>query len=156
MTIGTVCHAQSYVGHASSKVATIDASSSNFDEFIFDMTNGHGADIVFNTVGGAYFERANRAMAVGGKQIFISAIQQSVPFDIFRFQRARHTYVGVDALAVVARKGAAILDKLLPAFERGALKPYPIDENSLFDLCDAARAYRVVYRGSAHRVMFKP
>ncbi|KAG8153761.1 quinone oxidoreductase family protein [Burkholderia catarinensis] len=156
MTIGAVRHARPYVGHASSKMATIDASSSNFDELLLDMTNGHGADIVFNPVGGAYFERANRAMAVGGKQIFTSAIRQSVPFDIFHFQRGQHTYVGVDALAVVARKGAAILDKLLPAFERGALKPYPVDENGLFDLCDAARAYQTVYRGAVRRVVLKP
>ena len=61
---------------------------------------GHGADIVFNTVGSPYFEVANRAMAMRGRQIFISTIERSVPFDIFAFYRGQHRYIGVDTLAL--------------------------------------------------------
>ncbi|MGU7772589.1 quinone oxidoreductase family protein [Burkholderia sp. MR1-5-21] len=147
---------QSDIGHASDKVLMIDASSHNLDEVVRDVTNGHGADIVYNTVGSPYFERANRAMATGGTQIFISTIERPVPFDIFAFYRGQHTYVGIDTLALDARRGAAILDELLPAFERGALKPFPIDDEYVFDLDDAAHAYQAVYRGAAQRVLLKP
>ena len=56
-----------------------------------ELTGGHGADIVFNTVGSPYFEAANKAMAKGATQIFIATIERAVPFDIFAFYRGMHT-----------------------------------------------------------------
>jgi NADPH:quinone reductase-like Zn-dependent oxidoreductase len=134
----------------------IDASSQNLDEVVRQMTDGHGADIVYNTVGSPYFEKANKAMAVRGTQIFISTIERPVPFDIFTFYRGQHTYVGIDTLALDSTEGALILDALLPAFERGTLKPFPIVEDFVFDLSDAALAYRAVFRGAANRVLLRP
>ncbi|MEA3097761.1 zinc-binding alcohol dehydrogenase family protein, partial [Caballeronia mineralivorans] len=112
-----------YIGHENAEVTMIDASSQNLDEVVRQLTDGHGADIVYNTVGSPYFERANKAMAVRGTQIFISTIERPVPFDIFTFYRGQHTYVGIDTLALDSTEGALILDALLPAFERGTLKP---------------------------------
>jgi len=154
--IGVERNGAPYIGHANGTVSIIDASSSNLDEVVRDMTNGHGADIVYNTVGSPYFERANPAMAVGGTQIFISTIERPVPFDIFAFYRGQHTYVGIDTLALDASNGAAILDTLQPAFELGRLKPFPIDDDYVFALDDAAHAYQAVYRGVTHRVLLKP
>jgi NADPH2:quinone reductase len=145
-----------YIGHASGDVTMIDASSGALDERVREITAGRGANIVYNTVGSPYFERANRAMAVRGTQIFISTIERAVPFDIFAFYRGQHTYVGIDTLALDAQDGAQILDALLPSFEQGMLKPFPIDENCVFDLDDAARAYQAVFRGAASRVLLKP
>ncbi len=145
-----------YIGHANAEVTMIDASSQNLDEVVRRLTDGHGADIVYNTVGSPYFERANKAMAVRGTQIFISTIERPVPFDIFTFYRGQHTYVGVDTLALDSTEGALILDALLPAFERGTLKPFPIVEDFVFDLSDAALAYQAVFRGAANRVLLKP
>ncbi|MCG5078183.1 quinone oxidoreductase family protein [Paraburkholderia tagetis] len=154
--IGVERSGQPYLGHANGQVRMIDASSARLDEVVRDATNGHGADIVYNTVGSPYFERANHAMAVRGTQIFISTIERPVPFDIFAFYRGQHTYVGIDTLALDAQAGAAILDTLLPAFERGMLKPFPVDGDHVFALDDAARAYQAVYRGAAQRVLLKP
>jgi NADPH:quinone reductase len=145
-----------YIGHANAEVTMIDASSQNLDEVVRQLTDGHGADIVYNTVGSPYFERANKAMAVRGTQIFISTIERPVPFDIFTFYRGQHTYVGIDTLALDSTEGALILDALLPAFERGTLKPFPIVEDFVFDLSDAALAYQAVFRGAANRVLLKP
>ncbi|MFD1557223.1 zinc-binding alcohol dehydrogenase family protein [Paraburkholderia silviterrae] len=154
--IGVARDGEPYIGHASDKVLMIDASASKLDEVVREATDGHGADIVYNTVGSPYFERANQAMAVCGTQIFISTIERPVPFDIFAFYRGQHTYVGIDTLALDAQKGAAILEKLLPAFERGVLKPFPIDDDHVFGLDEAARAYQAVYRGASRRVVLKP
>jgi NADPH2:quinone reductase len=145
-----------YIGHANDEVTMINASSQNLDEVVRQLTDGHGADIVYNTVGSPYFERANKAMAVRGTQIFISTIERPVPFDIFTFYRGQHTYVGIDTLALDSTEGALILDALLPAFERGTLKPFPIVEDFVFDLSDAALAYQAVFRGAANRVLLKP
>ena len=38
-----------------------------------EITNGHGADIVYNTVGSAYWEAANKSLAKRGTQIFAGA-----------------------------------------------------------------------------------
>ncbi|WP_206996648.1 quinone oxidoreductase family protein [Trinickia mobilis] len=154
--LGVARGEQRYIGHASGDVAMIDASSVNFDEVVLDVTGGHGADFVFNTVGSPYFERANKAMAVRGTQIFISTIERPVPFDIFAFYRGQHTYVGVDTLALDAKDGALIFDVLMPHFEQGTLKPFPIDGDFVFDLADATLAYQAVYRGAANRVLLKP
>ncbi|RQR35846.1 MULTISPECIES: zinc-binding alcohol dehydrogenase family protein [unclassified Burkholderia] len=154
--IGVVRDDPSYVGHASGDVTMINASAEPFDELVLEMTAGRGANIVYNTVGSPYFERANRAMAVCGTQILISTIERAVPFDIFAFYRGQHTYVGIDTLALDTRHCANILDRLLPSFEQGVLKPFPIDPGSVFDLADAAHAYRTVFSGTASRVLLKP
>ncbi len=45
---------------------------------------------------------------------------------------------------------------LLPAFELGALKPFPIHDEYVFAIDDAAHAYQAVFRGATHRVLLKP
>jgi NADPH2:quinone reductase len=148
-------NAQPYVGHASGNVTMIE-SAENLDTVVRDLTGGHGADIVFNTVGSPYFDKANRAMAMRGTQIFISTIERAVPFDILEFYRGQRTYVGVDTLALDSVEGALILDSLASSFESGALKPFPIVEDHVFALEKAADAYRIVFNGAQHRVLLKP
>lgn len=148
--------AQPYLGHANGEVTMIDASTEKIDEVVRAATSGHGADIVYNTVGSPYFEQANRAMARGAVQIFISTIDRAVPFDIFSFYRGQHTYVGIDTLALDSSDGASILDRLAPAFENGTLRPFPINPATVFSLENATLAYQAVLRGSADRVLLKP
>lgn len=47
----------------------LGASEGDIAERVRAATGGHGADIVYNTVGNPYFEAANRAMATRGRQI---------------------------------------------------------------------------------------
>ena len=147
---------QNYIGHATGQVETIDASAVSIGEYVRDKTGGHGADIVYNTVGSPYFEEANKALAVKGRQIFISTIERAVPFDIFRFYRGRHVFVGIDTLALDGREGAEILDALKPGFESGALRPFPVATGSLYRLQDAKAAYKAVLEGARERVVLRP
>lgn len=153
---GVERHATPYIGHASAAVTMIDASTQSIDAVIREATDGHGADIVYNTVGSPYFEQASRAMAILGRNILISTIERQVPFDIFAFYRGQHTYVGIDTLALDSIAGAKIFDEIGPLFERGALKPFPIAGDHVFPLHAAAEAYRAVLGGAIHRVMLKP
>lgn len=148
--------AEDYRGHANGSVHMIDASAGNVVEQVRDMTGGHGADIVYNTVGSPYFEQANRAMAIGARQIFISTIDKAVPFDIFSFYRGQHTYVGIDTLALDSIAGARILDELADGFEDGTLRPFPVLQDYLYTLQDAADAYKAVLSGARERVVLKP
>jgi NADPH:quinone reductase len=145
-----------YIGHANGPLVMIDASQQNLDEVVRDATGGQGADIVFNTVGSPYFEKANRAMAMRGTQVFISTIDRAVPFDILEFYRGQRTYVGVDTLALDSTEGAQILDGLAPSFEAGTLRPFPIMDEFVFPLAQAAQAYKIVFNGARQRVLLKP
>ncbi|WP_439686208.1 NADPH:quinone reductase or related Zn-dependent oxidoreductase [Cupriavidus oxalaticus] len=148
--------AEPYRGHASGAVRMIDASREAIAEVVRDETGGHGADIVYNTVGSPYFEQANQAMAVGATQIFISTIEKPVPFDIFAFYRGQHTYVGVDTLALDSGACAQILDQLAPMFASGALRPFPVLSDYTYGLANAKDAYRAVLQGATERVVLKP
>lgn len=147
---------EQYIGHASGAVDMIDASATDIAEYVRAKTGGHGADIVFNTVGSPYFEQANRALAIGGRQIFIATIEKAVPFDIFAFYRGQHTYVGIDTLALDSLACARILDTLAPGFENGSLKAFPVPADSTYGLEDAVKGYRAVIGGSRERVVLQP
>ena len=126
-------------------VRMIDASSARLAAVMREETAGHGADIVYNTVGSPYFAAANQAMAHGARQIFIATIERPVPFDIFTFYRGRHSYFGIDSLALDARASAALLRALVPGFANGQLRPLPIDRRACYPLEQAEEAYRTVH-----------
>ncbi|MBV9065293.1 MAG: zinc-binding alcohol dehydrogenase family protein, partial [Methylobacteriaceae bacterium] len=146
--IGVVRKLEAYAGHASAPVEMIDSSSRDVAEAVRDMTNGQGADIVFNTVGDPYFQASHKSLAKKGRQILIAAINPVVDFNIFEFYRGRHTYVGIDTLALSSIETGEVLRELLPGFESGALKPFPIEPSSVYPLAKARDAYRAVM-GSA-------
>ncbi|AJW99992.1 zinc-binding dehydrogenase family protein [Burkholderia gladioli] len=154
--IGVERGAGVYRGHASAEVPVLDASSQDIAATVREMTDGRGADIVYNTVGSPYFAAANAAMAIGARQIFISTIERSVPFDIFAFYRGQHTFVGVDSLALDGTACARILDELAPAFETGTLRPFPITAEHVYALDHAQDAYRAVLTGARERVLIRP
>jgi NADPH2:quinone reductase len=148
--------AHPYRGHASGPVDVIDASRQDVATYLREQTNGHGADIVYNTVGSPYFAAANQALAIGARQIFISTIEKPTPFDIFAFYRGQHTYVGVDTLALDSLAAANILDALAPGFSDGTLKPFPVAAENVFGLQEALEAYRSVLSGARERVVLRP
>ena len=153
---GVVRRNEPFAGGSNVPVRMIDASQSDVAAVVRAETDGHGADIVFNTVGSPYFAAANEAMATGARQILISTRERPVPFDIFTFYRRRHTYVGVDSLALDARASAALLRELLPGFASGQLRPFPVASSSCYSLDQAAAAYRTVLAGAADRIVLCP
>ena len=145
-----------YRGHSTSEVTILGASEGDIAERLREATGGHGADIVYNSVGSPYFEAACRAMAIRGRQIFISTIERAVPFDIFAFYRGRHRFIGIDTLALDSGYGAAVLDNLRPGFESRTLRPFPVLAANIYPLARAAEAYRSVLGGAPERVVFDP
>jgi NADPH2:quinone reductase len=119
-------------------------------------TDGHGADIIFNTVGSPYFDAANKALAKLGRQIFIATLDRAVPFDIFAFYRGRHRFVGCDSLALTHVEAADYLEKLRSGFECGALKPFPIAAHAIYRLDQLGEAYQHVLSGTQDRIVLDP
>jgi NADPH:quinone reductase len=154
--IGVVRKNEPYEGHTNSRVEVIDASAADVATRVRELTDGKGADIVFNTVGDPYFEAAHKSLALRGRQILIAAIHPVVQFNILEFYRGAHTYVGVDTLGLSSVATAAVLRELGPGFASGHLKPFPINPGAVHPLEDAKAAFIAVAGSSRDRVILRP
>ena len=152
---GVARQAEPFAGPDFVPVRMIDSSAEDVAATVRGETGGHGADIVVNTVGSPYFAAANAAMAHDARQVLMSTRERPVPFDIFTFYRGRHSFFGIDTLALDATESAAILRDLLPGFASGRLQPFPVSEGACFALTQAKDAYRAVLGGSRDRVVLR-
>jgi NADPH:quinone reductase len=154
--IGVVRKSEPYEGHANGKVDVIVSSTTDVATRVRELTNGRGADIVFNTVGDPYFQAANKSLAVRGRQILIAAINRVVQFDILEFYRGQHAYVGIDTLGLSSIATGAVLRELVPGFASGHLKPFPIQPGAIYPLENAKAAFVAVSGSSRDRVILRP
>ncbi|MFG1206668.1 zinc-binding alcohol dehydrogenase family protein [Xanthobacter flavus] len=154
--IGVVRRAEPFIGDALVPPLVLNASAEDVPARVRDLTEGKGADIVFNTVGDPFYDIGQKAMAVGGRAVFIAAIERFVTFDILAFYKGRHTYVGIDTIALNSVETGRLLAALAPGFAAGALKPFPIHERALYPLTEARAAYAAVMGSSQDRVLLLP
>jgi NADPH:quinone reductase len=154
--IGVVRKSEPYAGFSCAPVEIVDKSKGDVATQVRDMTGGKGADIVYNTVGDPYFQDAHKALAILGRQILIAAIDKIVQFNIFEFYRGRHTYVGIDTLALNSIASGEVLRELAPGFAAAKLKPFPIETHAIYALKDAASAYIAVMGSARERIIFDP
>jgi NADPH:quinone reductase-like Zn-dependent oxidoreductase len=151
--LGVARRAEPFAGPDSVPVTMIDSSAQDVAAAVRDATAGHGADIAVNTVGSPYFAAANAALAHGGRHVLMATRERPVPFDIFAFYRGRHSFFGIDTLALDACASAALLRTLLPGFTTGRLQPFPVRDAACFALAAAQDAYRAVLDGARDRVV---
>ncbi|WP_035716650.1 quinone oxidoreductase family protein [Azorhizobium doebereinerae] len=154
--LGVVRKEEPYAGFASGPVEVVNAAAVDVAAEVRRLTDGHGADIVFNTVGDPYFQHAHKALALLGRQILIAAVDKIVQFNIFEFYRGRHTYVGIDTLALSSIATGAVLREIAPGFASGHLKPFPVLPHAVFPLEAAADAYVAVMGSARDRIVLKP
>jgi NADPH:quinone reductase len=113
------------------------------------FSEGKGVNVVFDCVGGPLFEPCLKTLGQLGRQANITSVgDRRVCFDLVDFYHRRLSLFGVDSRAYDTEASAAILERLTPGFESGALKPIPIAK--CFSLNEAAQAYTQVNEG-AHR-----
>jgi NADPH:quinone reductase len=104
------------------------------------LTSGRGADIVFDVVGGAMFEKCLTALAWRGRQVAIaSSPQPQVSFNLVDFYHNESRLLGVDSLKLSFEETAEILRRLSPGIESGIFPPPRIER---FPLEDGPRLYR--------------
>jgi NADPH2:quinone reductase len=154
--IGVVRKDEAYDGHASAPIEIVNSATTDVADRVRELTDGKGADIVFNTVGDPYFDDAHHSLAKSGRQILIAAIHRIVKFNILEFYRGRHTYVGVDTLAFSSVESAEILRSVLPGFTGGFLRPFPIAASSIYPLREAKAAYAAAIGWSRDRIVLRP
>jgi NADPH2:quinone reductase len=154
--IGVTRKDEPYEGHTNSRVEVIATTTTDVATRVRELTDGKGADIVFNTVGNPYFEAAHKSLALRGRQILIATIERVVPFNILEFYRGQHTYVGIDTLGLSSVATGAVLRELGPGFASGHLKPFPIKANAIYPLEEAKAAFVAVAGSSRDRVILRP
>jgi NADPH:quinone reductase len=118
-------------------------------------TGGHGADVVFDTVGGVLFETALGCLAHKGRLIEIAATgRRRVEFDLLDFYHNENRLFGADSRKLDLVASSAILDRLVPLFEDGRLEA-PLVDRAL-PLARGIEAYQAVAAGARGRVVIEP
>jgi NADPH:quinone reductase len=119
------------------------------------VTDGKGANVVFDLVGGVMFRDAVNSLARGGRLIEIAASGRSeVCFDLIDFYHNESRLFGIDTLKRDLTASAEVLDALTPGFVAGDYRPAPIAETC--GLCLAQEAYRKVGAGTIGRIVLRP
>ncbi|MFI5339318.1 MAG: zinc-binding alcohol dehydrogenase family protein [Candidatus Methylomirabilales bacterium] len=116
------------------------------DAIVARATNGRGAQVVFDTVGGPMFEPALKALGHRGRQIEIASLgDRRVGFDLLDFYHNECQLFGVDTRKRDATASAAVLEALTPFFEQGAFQAPTLDR--AIPLSEGPTAYEQVARG---------
>jgi len=124
----------------------IDTTSSDIREAVLELTDGRGADLVLDTVGGALFEPALRTLRYDGRMVGLHGGTEPIQLDLNEiYNRQLH----VTGLATVFYDGshvARIFDQFRALFDHGLLAPPAV---KTWPLANSAEAYQTVLDGSA-------
>ena len=144
------------VGPAARPDVFVDTAGLELVAAVRDATNGRGADVGFDAVGGSDFESHLGALAQRGRLAVIASVgARRVSFDLIDFYRHEIRLFGVDSRQVDAAAAARILERLELGFLTSALTAPRIAAR--FALSRAREAYQVVARGDARgRVVLVP
>lgn len=120
----------------------IDLQATDLASGTRKLTEGRGADVVFDLVGGAMFEKCLAALAWRGRQVAISSSPDPrVNFNLVDFYHNESRLFGVDSLKLSFEETAEILRQLTPGFETGIFPPPPVET---FSLAEGPQLYREV------------
>jgi NADPH2:quinone reductase len=120
-----------------------------------EATNGRGADVVLDCVGGVMFRPALDCLALKGRLVEMSVTgAREVTFNLADFYHNELRLIGIDTLKLDQTASAGVLEKLRPGFEAGDYQPAGI--TGRFALRDAVGAYQAVAAGEPGRVVLQP
>jgi NADPH:quinone reductase len=116
---------------------------------VLAATNGEGADLVLDAVGGPLFEPALNSLTKKGRMVVITTTpdKQHVSFNLFDFYRKGLRLLGLMTSFLDAEGSAAVLRDLSPGFDEGALRAPAIADR--YPLEQAGMAYARVESGEA-------
>jgi len=128
----------------------IDHKREDFVAVIEEATGGRGVDVILDMVGGGYFARNMKILAVEGRLVQIAFLQGAkAEIDLGPLMVKRQTLTGSTLRPrSVAEKGAiasALKEKVWPLIESGKVGPVIF---KTFPLAEAAAAHRLMESGS--------
>ena len=123
----------------------IDTTSSDLREAVLELTDGRGADMVLDTVGGALFEPALRSVRFGGRMTGLRSHEPRVEFDLNEIYSREVHVTGLASVFMDGAHVAGIFDQLRALFDRGVLTPPAV---KTWPHGSSAEAYQTVLGGS--------
>jgi len=124
----------------------IDLETEPLPDAVSRRTNGRGADLVLDVVGGSLFQAINRSLARRGRHVVIASNPPEVTLNLVDFYHRESRLIGVDTLKLSYQESAEVLNRLLPLVKAGTLTPPEIKSVSLEE---ALGSYRAVLDGTA-------
>jgi NADPH:quinone reductase len=119
------------------------------------LTDGRGADVVYDAVGGVTTPSALAALAHRGRLVVISAVgSPTVTVNLLDLYRNETRIFGTDSTKLSVVDSARRLEQMAPYFESGEFRPLPVAATYALD--DAAAAYQAVADHTAGRVVIRP
>jgi NADPH:quinone reductase-like Zn-dependent oxidoreductase len=120
-----------------------------------EWTGGHGADLVYDAVGGVTTPAALGSLALRGRLVMISSVgTRTVQIDVPDFYHRELRMFGADSRKLDVVESGRRLTRLTPYFERGDFRPLPITRR--FSLADGCKAYTAVAESVPGRVVITP
>jgi NADPH:quinone reductase len=131
------------------------AGGADIPKALREATNGRGADVVLDCVGGVMLRPALDCLAPKGRLAEMSVTgAREVTFNLADFYHNESRLIGIDTLKLDLTASADVLDQLGPGFEAGDYSPAPVSLR--FPLSGAVSAYQAVAAGEQGRVVLHP
>lgn len=119
---------------------------------VHQATDGHGADLALNIIGGSAFDECLRALAFEGRLAIVGYVDErhTAGVDLALVHRQRLAIFGLSAqLRTPAQRRAAVKtfeSDVLPFFDKGSIRPsieavYPFDKLDLAKRCMESNAH---------------
>ena len=124
----------------------IDTSSSDLPEAVLELTDGRGADMALDTVGGSLFEPVLRSVRFGGRVTGLRSYEPRADFGVDEIYSRELHVTGLASVFLDGAHVAQVFDQLRALFDRGLLTPPAINT---WPLANAAEAYQTVLDGAA-------
>jgi NADPH:quinone reductase len=127
----------------------VDTSREEVTDAALAATDGRGANLILDAVGGPLFEPALNSLGEKGRMVVITTTpdKQHVSFNLLDFYRKGLCLFGLMTSFLDTEKSAAVLRDLGPGFDEGALRAPAIAER--YPLEQAGMAYARVESGEA-------
>jgi NADPH:quinone reductase-like Zn-dependent oxidoreductase len=124
----------------------IDTSAQNVADTVRQLTNGRGANVVFDTTGMMFAEAIDTAAPDGRVPVIAAPHDGKANFNLRSLYRNELRVLGVDTRNLDAIACAKLLTEMSSAFESGAFRATPAEPRPLEE---AAQAYADAAHGGA-------
>jgi NADPH:quinone reductase len=132
--------------------AVAQSDTGNLDAVVRGVTNGKGADLAINGVGGSVFGSLLSALAPHGRQVVYSAAGgREFLLDLLTFYRNQFNLSGLNTQNLDVNACGKILKELTPLFESQSFQPPAVGE--LYPFAEAVNAYQHVASGKGGKVV---
>lgn len=125
--------------------ALINTTTHDLDQEVRVLTDGKGADLALDAVGGPMFEPSLKSLRAGGRQIAITSTKdRRVTFDLVEFYHNGSHLIGVDTAKLTGTEIAELMNGLRAGFQEGYLQAPTV---TTWPLEHAVKAYEAVDKG---------